>query len=53
MANKDLVIGHNVSNNKLYQRFFKLFCSCHPENTQAINQAKANELWVTVKKIML
>ena len=37
-------------NNKLYQRFFKLFCSCHPENTQDINQAKANELWVTVKK---
>ena len=37
------------SNNKKYQRFFKAFCSCHPEDTQAKNQVNANELWGTIK----
>ena len=36
--------------NKLYQRFFQAFCKCHPLNSQATNQAKANELWKTIKK---
>ena len=51
--------------NKLYQRFFKAYCSCHLASSQvsgshiiflvsyldfqAANQAKANELWLTIK----
>ena len=36
--------------NKHYQSFFKVFCSCHPQNSQATNQSKANKLWATIKK---
>merc|ERR1712029_700984 len=34
---------------KLYQRLLDAFTTCHPDNGQAINQAYANELWMTIK----
>ena len=36
--------------NKQYQRFFLAYSKCHPQISQATNQAKANELWSTIKK---